>query len=72
MLANPTTLPPGLILRGCIVRVDPAVDQIYTVDGEVWTRDATSTKWLCGPRWKDQDFIVNQITKGAWVRRKPR
>lgn len=71
MLAARQTLTPGLVLRGHLVVTDPAIDELRTVDGEIWSREARSGKWVCGPYWKYDEWAVGQIMRGAWVRRRP-
>ena len=71
MLAQRNTLKPGLVICGHLVVTDPGIDEIRTVDGEIWTREPRSGKWVCGPHWRADEWAVSQIDRGAWVRRKP-
>lgn len=71
MLAQRNTLKPGLVISGHLVVTDRGIDEIRTVDGEIWTREPQSARWVCGPRWFTDEAAVAQIDRGAWVRRKP-
>lgn len=73
MIARQTTLTPGTILRGHLVVTDPAFDELQTIDGEVWQRsDQRKSQWQRGYRWKQDEWAVMQIQRGAYIRRRPR